>query len=74
MELNNRSITDDARREAIRFHLLWLAAQLDDDSLDHQLLTLKYELMASTNDDLATELRGRAEAVQANKVDVEEES
>lgn len=73
VELTNRSITDDARREAVRAHLIWLASQLDDDTLDHQLITLKYGLMASTNDDLVAELRNRAEALQANKVDIEEE-
>ena len=61
-------------REAIRAHLVWLASKLDDDTLDHQLITLKYELMASTNPALTDDVKARAKAIQANKVEVEDES
>jgi hypothetical protein len=73
VEVTNRSITDEFKREDLRAHLLWLASTLDDDSLDHQLITLKYDLMAGTNTDLATEIRARAQRIQANKTVIEEE-
>ncbi len=72
-EVTNRSITDEAKRDAIRAHLVWLAARLDDDNLHHQLITLKYELMAASDPTLAADLKARAQAIQANKVSVEEE-
>jgi hypothetical protein len=72
-EITNRSITDEAKREAIRAHLIWLATKLDDDTLNHQLFTLKYELMASSDAGLAADLKARALAIQASKVSVEEE-
>lgn len=72
-EVTNRSITDEAKRDAIRAHLIWLAARLDDDNLHHQLITLKYELMAATDATLAADLKARAQVLQANKVSVEEE-
>ena len=67
LEITNRSITDDAKREAIRAHLIWLASKIDDDALDHQLITLKYELMAATNNGLEDDLKGRAHGLQANR-------
>lgn len=73
VEFNNRSITDPARREAVRAHIIWLASKLDDDTLDHQLITLKYELMAGTNEKLEAEIQNRARAIEAAKVEVEEE-
>lgn len=73
VEITNRSITDEAKREAVRAHLLWLAATLDDDALDHQLVTLKYDLMAATSADLAADIKARAQTIQANKAVVEEE-
>lgn len=54
----------------MRAHLLWLASRLDDDALDHQLFTLKYELMAATNDALKQDLLSGADAIRATKVDV----
>lgn len=72
-EIVNRSITDEAKREDMRAHLVWLADKLDEDSLDHQLITIKYELMAGTDAGLAADFKMRARAIQANKVDVEEE-
>jgi hypothetical protein len=72
-EITNRSITDEAKREAIRAHLVWLAARLDDDNLHHQLISFKYELMAATDSTLAADLKARAQAIQANKVSVESE-
>jgi hypothetical protein len=73
VEVTNRSITDEAKREAIRAHLVWLASKLDDDTLDHQLITLKYELMAGTNPALTDDVKTRAKAIQANKAEVENE-
>lgn len=73
VELTNRSITDEAKRDAIRAHLVWLASKLDDYALDHQIITLKYELMARTDSNLAAEVKARAQAIQANKADVEDE-
>ena len=60
LNITNRSITDEARRDEIRKLLLWLASKLDDDSLDHQLVSLKYELNAATSDQFADDLRQRA--------------
>jgi hypothetical protein len=73
LEIVNRSITDEAKREAIRAHLVWLADKLDEEALDHQLLTLKYELLAATDSKLTEDLRARAQTIQANKLQVEEE-
>ena len=73
MEIVNRSITDEAKRDVIRAHLVWLANKLDEDSLDHQLMTLKYELMAGTDASLTADFKMRAQAIQANKADIEEE-
>jgi uncharacterized protein with von Willebrand factor type A (vWA) domain len=72
-EIVNRSITDEEKREALRAHLVWLADKLDEDSLDHQLITIKYELMAATDASLAADFKMRTQAIQANKVDIEEE-
>jgi len=74
VEVMNRSITDEAKREAIRAHLVWLASKLDDDTLDHQLITLKYELMAGTSPTLTDDVKARAKAIQANKAEVEDET
>ncbi|MDQ6893719.1 MAG: DUF499 domain-containing protein [Acidobacteriota bacterium] len=71
VEVTNRSITDETKREAIRAHLLWLASKLDDDSLYHQLITLKYELMAGTDAGLTSEVKARAQTIQASKAEVE---
>jgi len=60
LSLTNRSITDEARRDEVRKLLLWLASMLDDDSLDHQLVTLKYELNAATSEQVTDDLRQRA--------------
>jgi hypothetical protein len=73
VEVTNRSITDETKREAIRVHLVWLASKLDDDTLDHQLITLKYELMAGADANLADDVKARAKAIQANKAEVENE-
>jgi hypothetical protein len=72
VEVINRSITDETKREAIRAHLVWLAPKLDDDALDHQLITLKYELMAGSETTLAEDVKARAKGIQANKVEIEE--
>jgi hypothetical protein len=72
--VTNRSITDETKREAIRAHLVWLASKLDDETLDHQLITLKYELMAREDPNLADDVKGRANAIQANKAEIENES
>ena len=61
------------KREAVRAHLLWLASTLDDDSLDRQLVTLKYDLMAGTRAELTAEIKARAQRIEANKAVVEEE-
>ena len=71
VEVTNRSITDETKRQAIRAHLVWLASKLDDDTLDHQLITLKYELMAREDPNLSDEVKLRANAIQANKAEIE---
>ena len=73
VELTNRSITDEAKRDNIRRHLIWLAGRLDDDALDHQLITLKYDLMAGSDPALTADLENRATAIDA-KVQVREET
>jgi hypothetical protein len=73
VEVTNRSITDESKREAVRAHLVWLASKLDDDTLDHQLITLKYELMAAADPNLASDVKARAQAIQAAKVEIEGE-
>ena len=73
VEITNRSITDETKRQAMRSHLLWLASKLDDDSLNHQLLTVKYELLAATNESLQQDLTSRGQSVQANKLTVEKD-
>jgi hypothetical protein len=73
LHIVNRSITDDAKRDEIRRLLLWLASRLDDDSLDHQLLTLRYELNAAFSDDFAESLLERAKSLDAAKSEVERE-
>ena len=73
VDVTNRSIADEARREAVRAHLLWLASKLDEDELDHQLMTLRYEINAATSGEFADELRQRAEGIQAGKVNIEED-
>jgi hypothetical protein len=50
---------------------LWLASKLDDDSLDHQLVTLKYELNAASSEQLAEDLRQRAKSLDAARCEVE---
>lgn len=73
LEVVNKSITDEVKREALRAHLRWLASKLDDDSFSHQLLTLRYELLAGTNEGLAQDFSSRAEGLQASKFSVDEE-
>ncbi|MBM1169932.1 DUF499 domain-containing protein [Microvirga arabica] len=73
VEVTNRSITDEVKREAIRAHLIWLASKLDEDDLDHQLFTLKYELLAGTNSSLTADIKGRAQNIQATRTEVQEE-
>lgn len=71
LDVLNRSITDDTRRDDLRKLLLWLASKLDDDSLDHQLVTLKVELNAASSEQLAADLRERAKLVDAARCEVE---
>lgn len=71
LDVINRSITDEARRDDLRKHLLWLASKLDDDSLDHQLLTLKYELNAAASETLSEDLRQRAASLDAAKCEID---
>jgi hypothetical protein len=70
LDLVNRSITDDAKRDEVRKLLLWLASKLDDESLDHQLVTLKWELNAAFSELLAEDLRQRATSLDAARCDV----
>ncbi len=73
LDLVNRSITDDAKRDEIRTLLRWLASKLDDDALDHQLVTLRYELNAATSEQFAADLRQRAGALEARcRIEAEE--
>jgi hypothetical protein len=53
---------------------MWLASKLDEPDLDHQLITIKYELMAGTDVNLAADVKARAQIIQANKVEVEKDS
>ena len=72
IDLTNRSVLDEAKREDVRKMLLWLASVLDRDDCDPQLVTLKYELMAGTDVSLEADLRSRAQALGA-KTDVSPE-
>ena len=73
LDLVNRSITDDAKRDEVRTLLRWLASKLDEDALDHQLVTLRYELNAATSEQLATDLSQRAGALDARcRIEAEE--
>jgi hypothetical protein len=73
LDLLNRSITDDAKRDEIRTLLRWLASKLDDDALDHQLVSLRYELNAATSEQFAADLNQRAGALDARcRVEAEE--
>lgn len=65
VEVTNRSIVDDTKREEIQRHLRWLVAQLDDASLDPQLITFKYEFMAEANNDLTADVESRAASLGA---------
>jgi hypothetical protein len=73
VELTNRSIVDEHKRDEIRKHLIWLATQLDDDSLDHQLITLKYDMMSCSDPMLAADVQTRAAAIDA-KVSIRDEN
>ena len=48
-----------------------IASKLDDDSLDHQLVTLKYELNAASSEHFATDLIQRAKLLEASRCEVE---
>jgi hypothetical protein len=53
--------------------LRWLASKLDDDALDHQLVTLRYELNAATSEQFAADLDQRAGALDARcRIEVDE--
>ncbi len=65
VEIANRSITDVSKREEIRSHLRWLMAQLDVDGFHHQLISLKYDLLAETNPALQEDVEERARALNA---------
>jgi hypothetical protein len=65
LDLVNRSITDDSKRDEVRTLLRWLASKLDDDALDHQLVTLRYELNAATSEQFAADLNQRAATLDA---------
>jgi hypothetical protein len=73
LDLVNRSVTDDAKRDEVRTLLRWLASKLDDDALDHQLVTLRYELNSATSEQFATDLSQRAGALDARcRIEAEE--
>ncbi len=72
IELTNRSITDEAKRDDICKHLRWLISQLENEEIDRQLITLKYDLMAGTDSYLASEIEARGSALQA-KVKIRDE-
>lgn len=72
VEVTNRSISDEAKRQDIRAHLRWLTSQLDKDELDHQLISFKYDLMAGSDPDLVAEVTSRANALDA-KVRIRDE-
>jgi hypothetical protein len=65
VEINNRSITDESKREEIRKHLLWLWSKLELDELHPQLITIKYALMAGADKNLALDVEERSNAIQA---------
>ncbi len=73
LEVTNRSLADDTTRDQLRSQLMWLADLLERDDIDPQLVTVRYELMAATSDDLAIQIRSRAEIIDANRVQIEEE-
>jgi len=51
--------------------LRWLASKLDDDALDHQLVTLRYELNAATSEQFTADLNQRAGALDAPRCRIE---
>jgi hypothetical protein len=65
VEISNRSITDLTKREEVRNHLRWLIAQLDVDDFRHQLISLKYDLLAGTNATLKEGIEERAQTLDA---------
>ena len=71
LDLLNRSITDDVKRDEVRALLVWLASKLDDDSLNHQLVTLKWELNAASSAQFAEDLRQRAKSLDAARCEIE---
>jgi hypothetical protein len=73
LDVINRSITDEEKRDAIRAHLVWLAHKLDDETLHHQLITLRYELMSATDTLFTSEIKARCAAIQANRVTIDQE-
>lgn len=73
LEVTNRSLADDTTRDQLRAQLMWLADLLERDDIDPQLVTVRYELMAATSDDLATQIRSRGEIIDANRVQIEAE-
>jgi len=54
--------------------LRWLASKLDDDALDHQLVTLRYELNAATSEQFTADLNQRAGALDAPRCRIESTS
>jgi hypothetical protein len=73
VEVTNRSIADEAKREEVQKHLRWLIAKLENPEFDHQLISLKYEMMAGKNAALADEVRDRALSLEAKALIRDEE-
>jgi len=73
LEFINRSIVDPSIREKVQKLLVWLSTALDDDSYDHQLLTMKIELNAATSGRLADDIKQRAEDMETSRWSVEED-
>ena len=61
IDLANRSVLDGAKREEVRKMLLWLAGTLDRPDYNPQLVTLKFEMMAGSDEGLKTTLKERGE-------------
>jgi hypothetical protein len=59
------------KRDEVRALLVWLASKLDDDSLNHQLVTLKWELNAASSAQFAEDLRQRAKSLDAARCEIE---
>ena len=70
--VRNRSITDPDRRELTRKALLWLVAVLDDPTRGHQLVSLKFDLLAGKDQDFGGDFERRRDSLGLDTVEIED--